>query len=587
MASPGKRAMRKLRSVLAQAVELEVCTHAHADAVWREAASGSDNAERAAEVWLEAVSRARTAQPQTRHTPSPKRLSTSPSVRSLRQYSPEVRRRTPSPRRTAAGPRVRSPRQYAVARRESQAKQYSPEVRHRLVARRDPPATQRSPRKPSDGIVGTTPSQTHVELGHRAVLKDHRDVMTPSFTTVSTGSPSSPAYSLERNKHIFPLSPSWPNLPLGTAVVAVSDQESGNTSSRQTDARITAGNGVDGPAEARRGKFAMERHSRPVIGAGVSAPRRRCAQPTRTVRETEVATGHPSALLLSQQTQRHLPKHCQQHQYQQQHQHKSGGKSAENTALVEPELWLLERTTSPLKPTPMTLAVAADHVRYELGLSGLPLVALINAGRLELGMSPVDKTTPLKQGMAQLCDRLGIQTYWEQKVHNVSPRPSISEDAVGKAADATKKAEEEAAAKQAAVAAAAEQAAEEARAATQAEEEEAATYAKPQPQPEPEQKPQLQAERKSEQTSLQTQQKQTQKQTRKQKLKHKAEPESQGMSEALATHKYAPAAKQFPPEMLQELAKQLVAEDKPQLKSKQRREPIPEPEPVIQSELVS
>ena len=488
--------MRKLRSALAQAVELQVCTHAHADAVWREVAGGSDTAERAAEVWLAAVSRIQTAQPtrpQTRHMSSPKRLSTSPSARSIRQYSPEVRHRTPSPRPTAAGPSEHSPRsrrqygsevhRHPVARRESSAKQYSPEVRHRLVARHDSPATQQSPRKPSDGIVATMhsgPSHTHVELGHRAVLKDHRDVLTLSSTTAPTGSPSSPAFSLERNKHMFSLSPSTPNLSWASPVFAVSDQEFGNTSS-QTDEPITAGlagNGVDGPAPAaRRGKFSIERQSSPVMGAGVSAPPRRSTQPTRTVRETEVATGHPPAPVMSQQTQRRLPKHRQQHQ-DQQYQQKFGDTPAESSAPVEPALRPSGSTiASAQKPTPMTLAVAAGHVRDRLGLSNLPLIELINAGRLKSGLSPVDRTTPLKQAMAQLCDRLGIQTNWEQTVHTATPRPAISEDddAEEKAAAAAKTEDDEgrkatenqkaAEAKAAADAAAAERAAEEQRAA--------------------------------------------------------------------------------------------------------------------------
>ena len=76
MASPLNRvAMRELRAALADAVDLDVCSHAHADAVWLSVVEGADTAQRAAGVWLEAVSQARATRPapvRTRRTPSPR-----------------------------------------------------------------------------------------------------------------------------------------------------------------------------------------------------------------------------------------------------------------------------------------------------------------------------------------------------------------------------------------------------------------------------------------------------------------------------------------------------------------------------------
>eukprot|EP01043_Picozoa_sp_COSAG02_P069991 COSAG02_NODE_12220_length_1578_cov_1.618661_2_plen_272_part_01 len=159
MASPrDKREMRKLRGALAEAVELEICTHAHADAVWREVVGGSDSAERAAAVWLASVSRSRAARPtQLRKRRAPRRRGSAggSSVHSPRQYSPEARRRTPSPRRSAGsktcsspdyldeadrctpsprrsgGSRARSPREYLdeARRRGDEAQRHTPSPR--------------------------------------------------------------------------------------------------------------------------------------------------------------------------------------------------------------------------------------------------------------------------------------------------------------------------------------------------------------------------------------------------------------------------------------------------------------------------
>eukprot|EP01043_Picozoa_sp_COSAG02_P062833 COSAG02_NODE_8767_length_2451_cov_2.720663_1_plen_332_part_00 len=119
---------------------------------------------------------------------------------------------------------------------------------------------------------------------------------------------------------------------------------------------------------------------------------------------------------------RHLPAYdmsqqAHHHQQHQHHQHQAQDKPLVGIRLVDPAQ----------QPKPMTIAAAAHHVREQLGLSELALPALIEAGRLQLGLSPVDNSLPFKQRLAQICHKLGIQTYWEPTVLTTSPTQDISE----------------------------------------------------------------------------------------------------------------------------------------------------------------
>ena len=523
MASPLNRvAMRELRAALADAVDLDVCSHAHADAVWLSVVEGADTAQRAAGVWLEAVSQARATRPapvRTRRTPSPRLqqrrrvvATTSPgSLRSpgqrrmqvdraeiymyamngaqaeartsspraadgdgaRRLRSPGQRRRTPSPRAAddygvrrlsqhlhhqqrlghqptsdrsvlakhgLAASRL-SPRHASLAHVSSPTgpaynvhvvEPYSGTARGDLVLtaedvrcsawitltptddtdtafwyghiKHDPARAGRFPRRcvraagggPQAALkLAPTPAYAEladrvVDLGHRAVLKAGpqprpSDGVTPAVTAPMLALPvHSPAAG----------SPGV----LDFSQAAMAERIRSETSARQSAAaagtppRKTDSGGTDSPGLGlRRGDSTMGRH-RPRL-AGATAPSRRPVPATLTVSVEGSAEARPTATRLEP----------------------AGNTAHEPYAMqpASPPPAVAVASDTAVGARPMTLAVAADRIRKELGLSPRSLIETVDSARVQLRMSPANRAAPLRQ--------VGQNHYHAHWFHRLSP----------------------------------------------------------------------------------------------------------------------------------------------------------------------